>query len=79
VLQAVVQGVSLVSPGSTVCVLLVLQGVLQSVCCRVCKSVCCRVSCNAVLCAANQLLQGLLQCVSQGGAVGLSLVLQFVL
>jgi len=31
VLQVVVQGVSLVSPGSTVCVLLVLQCVLQSV------------------------------------------------
>ena len=30
-LQVVVQGVSLVSPGSTVCVLLVLQCVLQSV------------------------------------------------
>jgi len=31
VLQVVVQGVSLVSPGSNVCVLLVLQCVLQSV------------------------------------------------
>jgi len=31
VLQVVVKGVSLVSPGSTVCVLLVLQCVLQSV------------------------------------------------
>jgi len=58
VLQVVVQGVSLVSPGSTVCVLLVLQCVLHSVlrvcvagcvatwCCVLqirCCSVCCRV------------------------------------
>ena len=57
VLQVVVQGVSLVSPGSTVCVLLVLQFVLQRVlecvlqgvatwCCVLqirCCSVCCRV------------------------------------